>query len=207
MLSNDKGTFQVEGCRTKSVRKQFISRVASHDKCVRVCLPSPMLLAALLSSLPSTHCDCQKTETFHYGNWRRIVMKSVVFWVITRCPEMSVNNYMKPCNYPEDHRVHQHHGRSLKSRIVMNIRINVYYATYLMLQILDTVRQTLKVRISDAESASSRFRFLSETAGHSQTASFNLWMLEGVHTKNLDRRHVICGTKVKYFKYTQNIGT
>jgi hypothetical protein len=62
MLSNDKGTLQVEGCRTKSVRKQFISRVASHEECV--CLPSPMLLAALLSSLPpSTHCDCQKTET------------------------------------------------------------------------------------------------------------------------------------------------
>jgi hypothetical protein len=34
----------------------------------------------------------------------------------TRCPETSVNNYhTTPCNYPEDHRLHQHRGASLKS--------------------------------------------------------------------------------------------
>jgi hypothetical protein len=33
-----------------------------------------------------------------------------------RCPETSVNNYhTTPCNYPEDHRFHQHRGGSLKS--------------------------------------------------------------------------------------------
>jgi hypothetical protein len=35
----------------------------------------------------------------------------------TRCPETSVNNYhTTPCNYPKDHRLHQHRGGSLKSR-------------------------------------------------------------------------------------------
>jgi hypothetical protein len=34
-----------------------------------------------------------------------------------RCPETSVNNYhTMPCNYPEDHRFHQHRGGSLISR-------------------------------------------------------------------------------------------
>jgi hypothetical protein len=32
-----------------------------------------------------------------------------------RCPETSVNDYhTTPCNYPEDHRFHQHRGGSLK---------------------------------------------------------------------------------------------
>jgi hypothetical protein len=36
-----------------------------------------------------------------------------------RCPETSVNNYhTTPCNYPEDHRFHQHRDGSLKSRSV-----------------------------------------------------------------------------------------
>jgi hypothetical protein len=36
----------------------------------------------------------------------------------TRCPETSVNNYhTTPCNYPKDHRLHQHRGGSLKSRL------------------------------------------------------------------------------------------
>jgi hypothetical protein len=35
-----------------------------------------------------------------------------------RCPETSVNNYhTTPCNYPEDHRCHQHRGGSLKSKL------------------------------------------------------------------------------------------
>jgi hypothetical protein len=35
----------------------------------------------------------------------------------TRCPETSVNNYhTMRCNYPEDHRLHQHRGGSLKSK-------------------------------------------------------------------------------------------
>jgi hypothetical protein len=35
------------------------------------------------------------------------------------CPEMSVKNYhSKLCNIPREHTSHQHHGRSLKSRIV-----------------------------------------------------------------------------------------
>ena len=43
-------------------------------------------------------------------------MKSVGFWVITR--RHVVNNYhTTPCNYPEDHRFHQHRGGSLKSRL------------------------------------------------------------------------------------------
>jgi hypothetical protein len=38
----------------------------------------------------------------------------------TRCPETSVNNYhTTPCNYPKDHRLHQHRGGSLKSRLIM----------------------------------------------------------------------------------------
>jgi hypothetical protein len=35
----------------------------------------------------------------------------------TRCPQTSVNNYhTTPCNYPKDHRLHQHRGGSLKSK-------------------------------------------------------------------------------------------
>jgi hypothetical protein len=37
---------------------------------------------------------------------------------LIRFPETSVNNYhTTPCNYPEDHRFHQHRGVSLKSRL------------------------------------------------------------------------------------------
>jgi hypothetical protein len=36
-----------------------------------------------------------------------------------RCPETSVTNYhTTPCNYPEDHRFHQHRGWSLKLRLL-----------------------------------------------------------------------------------------
>jgi hypothetical protein len=35
------------------------------------------------------------------------------------CPETSVNNYhTTPCNYPEDHRFHQHQGYLLKQSVV-----------------------------------------------------------------------------------------
>ena len=38
----------------------------------------------------------------------------MVFWVVTR--RRVVNNYHKtPCNYPEEHRFHQHRGGCLKS--------------------------------------------------------------------------------------------
>jgi hypothetical protein len=37
---------------------------------------------------------------------------------LIRCPETLVNNYhTTPCNNPEDHGFHQHHGGSLKSRL------------------------------------------------------------------------------------------
>jgi hypothetical protein len=42
-------------------------------------------------------------------------LKSVVFWVITR-RRVVINYNTTPCNYPEDHRFHQHRGGSLKSR-------------------------------------------------------------------------------------------
>jgi hypothetical protein len=38
----------------------------------------------------------------------------------TRCPETSVNNYHTTlCNYPQDHRLHQHPGGSLKSKFIL----------------------------------------------------------------------------------------
>jgi hypothetical protein len=40
------------------------------------------------------------------------------------CPETSVNNYhTTPCNYPEDHKFHQHRGGSLKSNLTTNVNI------------------------------------------------------------------------------------
>jgi hypothetical protein len=40
----------------------------------------------------------------------------------TGCPETSVNNYhTTPCNYPKDHRLHQHRGGILKSRLHIQV--------------------------------------------------------------------------------------
>jgi hypothetical protein len=43
--------------------------------------------------------------------------KSVVFWVITR-RRVVIIYHTTLCNYPEDHRLHQHRGGSLKSRFI-----------------------------------------------------------------------------------------
>jgi hypothetical protein len=64
----------------------------------------------------------------------------------TRCPETSVNNYhMTPCNYPEDHRLHQHRGRSLKSRIIAFTRkTNVLYYVYKICESSITCTDSIK---------------------------------------------------------------
>jgi hypothetical protein len=49
----------------------------------------------------------------------RYVMKSVVFWVITRRRVVII--------YPEDHRFHQHRGVSLKSRYIITEVLNSVY--------------------------------------------------------------------------------
>jgi hypothetical protein len=53
----------------------------------------------------------------NYGNYVVKMESSPMKMGPTRCPETSVNNYhTKPCNYPKDHRFHQHRGGNLKSK-------------------------------------------------------------------------------------------
>jgi hypothetical protein len=66
--SNNEEKLQEEGSKNKSIWKQFASSAGLRDMCIW--LPSPVALAAFQSILHSCLLGCQKTITYHYGNYR-----------------------------------------------------------------------------------------------------------------------------------------
>jgi hypothetical protein len=66
--SKNEEKLQEDVSKNKSIWKPFISSAGWWDMCIW--LPSPMELAAFQSILHSCLLGCQKTITYHYGNYR-----------------------------------------------------------------------------------------------------------------------------------------
>jgi hypothetical protein len=78
-------------------------------------------------------------------------MKSAVFWCITLHRVVIVYHTMQ-CNTPEDRRLHQHHGRSLKSSILFSTFSLL--TTFSILQFLAVSWQLWSLHLSTSHLAS-----------------------------------------------------